>query len=143
MKYHNLNPHHPHVPAHIIEETNYKNIPIQYLERNIPKGRGMIKWAPFATMPQQYEDVKKQIRSQTYQHMPHLTDEQIIDINIKIHHYVVFPSACIVKYFENHNIHEFDVVIEKIHEHEKLVEVFDCYTREKRKLEFKYIVEVI
>lgn len=143
MKYHNLNPHHPHVPADIIEETNYKNIPIQYLERNIPKGRGMIKWAPFATMPQQYEDVKRQIKSQTYKHMPCLSDEQLIEIDIKIHHYAMFPSACIVKYFEDHNIHELDVVIEKIHEQEKLIEVFDYYTREKRKLEFKYIVEVV
>lgn len=143
MKAHNLNVNHPTVPENLIEETNYKNIPIQYLERNIPKGRGMIKWAPFATMPQQYEDLKRQIRSQTYQHMPHLSDEQLIEIDIKIHHYAMFPSACIVKYFENHNIHELDVVIEKIHEQEKVVEVFDCYTREKRKLEFKYIVEVI
>lgn len=143
MKAHNLNSMHPTVPDYLIEETNYKNIPVHYLERNIPKGRGMIKWAPFATMPQQYEDVRRQIKSQTYQYMPYLSDEQLIEIDIKIHHYAMFPSACIVKYFEDHQIHELDVVIEKIHEHEKLVEVFDCYSREKKKLEFKFIVEVI
>ncbi|WP_414049760.1 YolD-like family protein [Macrococcus animalis] len=142
MKVHNLNDMHPTVPDYLIEETDYRNIPVQYLQRNIPKGRGMIKWAPFATMPQQYEDVRRQIKSQTYQHMPHLSDEQIIDINIKLHHYMFFPSACKIKYFENHQINELDVVIEKILEHEKKAIVFDCYTRENKVLEFKFVIEV-
>lgn len=28
-------------------ETDYRNIPRELLDRNIPQGRGMIKWAPF------------------------------------------------------------------------------------------------
>lgn len=29
------------------EETDYRNIPLELLDNNIPMGRGMIKWAPF------------------------------------------------------------------------------------------------
>ncbi|CAI3004581.1 MAG: hypothetical protein KH351_12275 [Staphylococcus aureus] len=29
------------------EETDYRNIPSELLDSNIPVGRGMIKWAPF------------------------------------------------------------------------------------------------
>lgn len=28
-------------------ETDYRNIPKQHLNNNIPTGRGMIKWQPF------------------------------------------------------------------------------------------------
>ncbi|UIF45203.1 YolD-like family protein, partial [Staphylococcus aureus] len=33
------------------EETDYRNVPRELLDNNIPMGRGMIKWAPFATLP--------------------------------------------------------------------------------------------
>ena len=29
------------------EETDYRNVPRELLDNNIPMGRGMIKWAPF------------------------------------------------------------------------------------------------
>ncbi len=29
------------------EETDYRNVPRELLDNNIPTGRGMIKWAPF------------------------------------------------------------------------------------------------
>ncbi|MCC0830758.1 YolD-like family protein, partial [Staphylococcus capitis] len=30
----------------IKNETDYRNIPREMLDRNIPAGRGMVKWAP-------------------------------------------------------------------------------------------------
>jgi len=42
-------------------ENDYRNIPREQLNNNIPKGRGMIKWQPFATMPEQYEKIFKMI----------------------------------------------------------------------------------
>ncbi|QIH78335.1 YolD-like family protein [Macrococcoides canis] len=142
MNCHNLNPTHPLVPSYLIEETDYRNIPAQYLERKIPKGRGMIKWSPFATMPQQYADIKRQIQSQDYVYMPVLSDEQIADINIKLHHYSCMPSSCTILYHEKYQLHEIDCVVEKIDEFNQEVQVRTCYDHEKICLKFKYIVEI-
>ena len=35
------------IPDQYKHETDYRNIPREYLDANIPQGRGMIKWAPF------------------------------------------------------------------------------------------------
>ncbi|XVL15685.1 hypothetical protein ABLV88_07995 [Staphylococcus equorum] len=36
-------------------ESDYRNIPREDLNPRIPQGRGMVKWAPFATLPEQHE----------------------------------------------------------------------------------------
>ncbi|MDT4120030.1 YolD-like family protein, partial [Staphylococcus aureus] len=41
------------------EETDYRNVPRELLDNNIPMGRGMIKWAPFATLPEQFETIQQ------------------------------------------------------------------------------------
>ncbi|MFW3612928.1 hypothetical protein ACN9U3_11375 [Staphylococcus caprae] len=33
--------------TYINKETDYRNIPREMLDKNIPAGRGMVKWAPF------------------------------------------------------------------------------------------------
>ncbi|MCD0603241.1 YolD-like family protein, partial [Staphylococcus aureus] len=43
------------------EETDYRNVPRELLDNNIPMGRGMIKWAPFATLPEQFETIQQYI----------------------------------------------------------------------------------
>ena len=35
------------IPDQYKHETDYRNIPREYLDANIPQGRGMIKWAAF------------------------------------------------------------------------------------------------
>lgn len=37
----------PDMPEEFQNETDYRNIPREYLNPRIPQGRGMIKWAPF------------------------------------------------------------------------------------------------
>ena len=41
----------------IFNEMDYRNIPRDMLDKNIPTGRGMVKWAPFATLPEQFETI--------------------------------------------------------------------------------------
>lgn len=142
MKVHNRNELHPSVPIDLENVSDYKKMPREYLSAEIPKGRGMVKWAPFATMPQQYADIKRQIQSQDYVHMPILSDDQIIDINIKLHQYACMPSSCTIFYHNNYELHEIDCVIEKIDEFNQHVQVRTCYNHEKLLLKFKYIVEV-
>lgn len=51
---------------------------------NIPQGRGMIKWAPFATMPEQFENVSRMKVEQAHVPKPNLTDELQQEIELKL-----------------------------------------------------------
>lgn len=50
------------------------------LNSNIPQGRGMIKWAPFATMPEQFENVDQLIVNQSKIKRPILSDDRLNEI---------------------------------------------------------------
>jgi len=54
LKAHNLSPFHSKVPVELETVINYKEMPKEYLSRAIPKGRKMIKWAPFAVIAQKF-----------------------------------------------------------------------------------------
>ena len=60
-------------------ELDYRYIPYEQLNSNIPVGRGMIKWAPFATMPEQYESVNQLIHEQSLSPEPKLTDDTLLN----------------------------------------------------------------
>lgn len=51
---------------------------------NIPQGRGMIKWAPFATMPEQFENVSNLIEAQLHVPKPYLTVELQQELELKL-----------------------------------------------------------
>lgn len=43
-------------------EMDYRKIPREYLNARIPKGRGMVKWQAFKTVPEQYEILEQYIK---------------------------------------------------------------------------------
>ena len=103
----------------------------------------MIKWAPFATMPQQFEDIRKQIEYQTKEFMPDLSQEQIDDINNKLNHYSNKPSACFIYYYEDKKVHLLQTVINILDEYNMRVNVFLVVQQEFKDLEFNKIIEII
>ncbi|MFB9860957.1 YolD-like family protein [Salinicoccus siamensis] len=60
---------------------DYRQMPIDQLDSNIPKGRGMIKWAPFATMPEQFERVDAMIEAQSKISRPELSDDRLAEMD--------------------------------------------------------------
>lgn len=60
---------------------DYRDMPIEKLNSNIPQGRGMIKWAPFATMPEQFETVDRLIDDQTKNARPELSDDRLEEMD--------------------------------------------------------------
>lgn len=56
---------------------DYRVLPYDKLNSNIPRGRGMIKWMPFATMPEQYENINILIENQDFKLPPNLSDDRI------------------------------------------------------------------
>ncbi|MBL2417092.1 YolD-like family protein, partial [Klebsiella pneumoniae] len=43
---------------------------------NMPKGRGMVKWTPFAAMPEQFAGIREIIKDKAKAERPSLTQEE-------------------------------------------------------------------
>ncbi|MFC6118414.1 YolD-like family protein [Macrococcoides bohemicum] len=144
MKVHNINEMHPTVPYHLIKETNYKKIPRKYLERNIPKGRGMIKWAPFATIPQQYSELREIIKKQEYEYMPLLSSDQISVINVHIHEAILNKKEYTIIYYNEVEYKKKLVqgVVKKIFDLEHYIVLNLCNTNSLFRIDFKHIIDI-
>ncbi|HCW7460885.1 TPA: YolD-like family protein [Staphylococcus aureus] len=83
------------------EETDYRNVPRELLDNNIPTGRGMIKWAPFATLPEQFETIQQYIIDQNKITRPVLSDDQLAELNIRLHEALQYAQPVEVKFYNN------------------------------------------
>ncbi|HCZ8820778.1 TPA: YolD-like family protein [Staphylococcus aureus] len=83
------------------EETDYRNIPSELLDSNVPVGRGMIKWAPFATLPEQFETIQQYIIDQNKITRPVLSDDQLAELNIRLHEALQYAQPVEVKFYNN------------------------------------------
>ncbi|MGN5882488.1 YolD-like family protein [Staphylococcus simulans] len=95
-------------------ETDYRKIPRSQLDSNIPVGRGMVKWAPFATLPEQFERLHQYAVDQTKIERPILSEDQINELNQQIH--IAFQEQCTIKirYFRDGWIRTLEMVPKKI-----------------------------
>ncbi|MCJ0951703.1 YolD-like family protein [Mammaliicoccus sciuri] len=131
----------PDLPEPYKYETDYRKIPNHYLQRNIPKGRGMIKWAPFATMPQQYEMIKQFIADQTKVEKPILEETALNDLNNVLAEKIFYNPQALIKYWEDGYFKEIACEINKFDsEHKKLEVIADD---KKVRLSMDCIVEII
>ncbi|HDH5928564.1 YolD-like family protein [Staphylococcus aureus] len=83
------------------EETDYRNVPRELLDNNIPMGRGMIKWAPMATLPEQFETIQQYIIDQNKITRPVLSDDQLAELNIRLHEALQYAQPVEVKFYNN------------------------------------------
>ncbi|HDB6264751.1 TPA: YolD-like family protein [Staphylococcus aureus] len=83
------------------EETDYRNVPRELLDNDIPMGRGMIKWAPFATLPEQFETIQQYIIDQNKITRPVLSDDQLAELNIRLHEALQYAQPVEVKFYNN------------------------------------------
>lgn len=67
-------------------------------DSSIPQGRGMIKWAPFATMPEQYENVDKLMQNNTRVPAPSLTTDQQQELELKLRNCI--DKSVILRYWQ-------------------------------------------
>lgn len=61
----------------------------------------MIKWAPFATMPQQYEMIKQFIADQTKVEKPILEETALNDLNNVLAEKIFYNPQALIKYWED------------------------------------------
>ncbi|CAD2073978.1 YolD-like family protein [Phocicoccus pinnipedialis] len=84
------------------------------LNSNIPMGRGMIKWAPFATMPEQFESVQNIIHSQDKIKRPILTDDRVDLMSRKMSYALHHKLPVKIEYYYDGFRYSVDVEIIKI-----------------------------
>lgn len=78
-------------------------------DSNIPQGRGMIKWAPFATMPEQFENVSRMKVEQAHVPAPNLTDELQQELELKLRELV--GQNVILRYWQDGYEHQMECTI--------------------------------
>lgn len=72
------------IPKQYKDETNYGKIPREYLDSNVPKGRGFVKWLAFKTIPEQYQQIERYMENQNKAERPSLLDNQLNVLNEKV-----------------------------------------------------------
>lgn len=82
------------------------------MDYNIPQGRGMIKWAPFATMPEQFENVSKLMESNAHVPVPNLTDELQQELELKLRECI--GKNVILRYWRDGYEFQVECVIEAV-----------------------------
>ena len=88
---------------------------------NIPQGRGMIKWAPFATMPEQFENVSRMKVEQAHVPKPNLTDELKQDLELKLRELI--SKNVILRYWQSGYEYQVECVIESMDDWSRVVTV--------------------
>lgn len=72
------------IPKQYEGETDYRKISREYLDSNIPKGRGFVKWLAFKTIPEQYQQIEQYMEDQNKTERPTLLDDQLNVLNEKV-----------------------------------------------------------
>ena len=126
----------PDLPEPYKYETDYRKIPSKYLNKNIPQGRGMIKWQPFASVPQQYQIIEQHIKDQDKVDKPVLDDMALKDLNDVLAEKLFYNPYAQIKYWEDGyykiiecNINKFDSEtnkLEVVKDDEKIRINMDC-----------------
>ena len=91
---------------------DYRDMPRESLNSNIPKGRGMIKWAPFATMPEQFENVRKMQEDQVKISRPELSDDRLEEIDRTLKNALALKRQVRIVYY--HDGYKFPVDLKVI-----------------------------
>ena len=90
-------------------------------DRNIPQGRGMIKWSPFATMPEQFENVRKLHEQNAHVSAPNLNTDLLQEIELKLRELV--GHNVILRYWQEGYEYQVECVIETVDDWSGLVTV--------------------
>lgn len=102
------------IPEKYANETDYRKIPREYLNPNIPQNRGMKKWLPMATIPEQYERLEQYIQDPNKIEKPLLSEDQIENINDTLASKMIDNTLAKIQYFANGYIKSVQGIIHKV-----------------------------
>lgn len=102
------------IPKKYQNETDYRKIPREYLNSRIPQGRGKVKWIPFATVPEQFEQLHAFAEEQNKAAQPELSDDQCAMLNANLHFKILTNESTTVEYWEDGYFYQVQGLIRKI-----------------------------
>ncbi|MDW4148516.1 YolD-like family protein [Staphylococcus saprophyticus] len=115
----------PDAPDEYKYETDYREIPREYLNPKIPQGRGIVKWQAFKTLPEQYEQLEQYIQDQNKIDRPSLSDDQLNDLNEKLIFKMYHDPAIELRYFADGYIQTKDGYIHKVDVHTQILHLYE------------------
>lgn len=131
------------IPKEYENETDYRKIPRQYLNKKIPQGRGMSKWRPFSTISEQYQQLDEYMESQNKIDMPILSDEQIHKINDAMNYFYKNKKVATINYWNNGYILEIVGYIINLYTMERYISVKDNKTGKQINIPFINLYSII
>ncbi|UXU48891.1 YolD-like family protein [Staphylococcus arlettae] len=130
----------PNAPDEYKYETDYHEIPREYLNPRIPQGRGIVKWNAFKTLLEQYEQLEQYIQDQNKIDRPSLSDDQLQRLNETLVFKMFNDPHINVRYFSNGYIKEKEGVIHKVDPYTQTLHLYE--NKGIDKLDLKDIVEI-
>lgn len=103
------------IPKQYENETDYRKIPREYLDTNIPKGRGSVKWQPFATIPEQYQQLEQFMKNQSKTDRPNLFEDQLQLLNERAYWKIHHGEMAIITYWKQGYFYHLEAYIKSIH----------------------------
>lgn len=104
----------PGLPEPYCYESDYRKIPREYLNPRIPLGRTNVKWRPFKTLPEQYEQLEQYIQDQNKIDRPILTEEQLQIFNEKLSYKIETNSPISIDYYDDGYVYSVKGYVKKV-----------------------------
>lgn len=132
----------PELPERYKYETDYRKIPREYLNSNIPKGRDKVKWAPFKTVSDQYKFLDEYIEEQNKVEMPLLSDDQLQILNETVYYNSMNNILTELSYWDNGYINSMECYINKVDALENVMIVSNESKETKIKIPLNSIINI-
>lgn len=133
---------HDHMPSPYKYETDYRKIPKHYLNTRIPQGRGMIKWQPFKTIPEQYQMLNQYAETQNQVQQPYLSEDQLHLLNHDVFQKLTRHDIAHVRYWKQGYIHEIQCYIQQVNTLKGVMVISNENGRDRLDIDLTAIVSV-
>lgn len=111
----------PDMPDEYKYETDYRKIPREYLNPNIPQGRTKIKWQPFKTIQEQYTILEQYIQDQNKVEKPILFDDHLVHINDVVQWKLYQNEVAYIQYWKNGYFYNQEAYIQEVNVNRKTI----------------------
>ncbi|AJI09053.1 YolD-like family protein [Bacillus cereus] len=108
---------------------------------NMPKGRGMVKFSPFAAMPEQFAGIREIIKEQNKVTRPILTDEEKELIGNMLLCSLLSEEEILITYYEDGYLLSSYMTVVGINQQHRVIICTDAFYN-KMKLQFSNIIDI-
>ncbi|PET96744.1 3-oxoacyl-ACP synthase [Bacillus cereus] len=91
------------------------------------KGRGMVKWNPFKSVVEQYDEINKMISDQNKVNKPILTEDTKERIQQSLQQSLTCNEEIFLSYYRNGYLHHQYITVTSIDPGGKLIHCFDAF----------------